>query len=141
MADAYGDLSDLQILEADPAPAPTPAEISSLGSESLDSSASDVQGNADQTLPADEAAPSPDDTQASHEATQQEQAQAPTEQPSPEDDSWVEECVRAYPQFAKQLKALNEEYKFFDKTFGSVAGARLTKPALDQVGGIETIKQ
>src|SRR5262249_41032803 len=58
-----------------------------------------------------------------------------------EDDSWVEEVFRAYPQFAKQLKAFHEEYKFFDEIFGSVANARLTKQALDQVGGIETIKQ
>src|SRR5262249_8502603 len=58
----------------------------------------------------------------------------------PIDGSWTEDFVRAYPQFAKQFKALQEQDKFFDETFGSVRNARQFKQMLDSHGGLEGIK-
>ena len=95
MPELDGSLSDLQILSLDDGPLPPAPEVTS--NESAETSSSNSQENAEQTLPVDEAAPSPGKTQTTPEATQQEQAQALTEQPSLEDDSWVEDVVRAYP--------------------------------------------
>src|SRR5215472_16144081 len=136
--DAYGDLSDLQILESDPAPPPAPAEISSSDSESLDSSSSNGQENAEQTSPAGEAAPSPGETQTSSpESKETTQSTLPEKTAEPEEDlSWATPILNN-PELGPKFKQFQEHLKTYETTFGSVANAR----AIQQLGGVEAVKQ
>lgn len=139
MADPYGDLSDLQILEADPAP---PPDMMSSSSEAESSPADIDQSSLDtaESSPAYEDSPSPDETQASPES--QETAESPRQEkhveqdPEEEDfDTWAAPLLRN-PEIGPLIKAVRDNLKVYKDTFGSVANARYIK----QLGGVEGIK-
>ena len=139
--DAYGDLSDLQILETDPSPPPdvTVSEQGSLPSDGASPQETDAAAPSPETQETE-----PQEQQESQEAIEREETQEapktiPQEKPqttAEEDLSWAAPILNN-PELGPKFKQFQEHLKTYETTFGSVANAR----AIQQFGGVEAVKQ
>jgi hypothetical protein len=139
MADPYGDMSDLEVLDLDSGPPPdmmsTPQEVESSPSDT------DQQSSPDTGESSYEESPSPETQETAEEPQQETQkTQSPSEQPE-DDFAWAEPLLRNNPELAQRFDSLRDRLKTYRDSFGSVANARLTRQMVDQVGGLEAVKQ
>ena len=109
------ELTDLEILNLDDGPSP---EVSSASPETSSESTPEETPTAETTPATAPATPTPE---------------------MADDYSWAKPLLQN-PQYATKFKAAKERLETYQKTFGSVAGARAFQQQVHALGGVEQLK-